>query len=73
EIVAKMAPRILKAVGASSFNIGVNTGKDSGQAIFHTHLHIIPRRANDGLMEWKNIEMPKGELSNLAEKIRRTQ
>ncbi len=72
EVVAKIAPQIMKAVGAMGFNIGINTGKDAGQIIFHTHLHIIPRRSNDGLSEWKNIDVTKGELSNLAEKIRRT-
>lgn len=72
EVVAKIAPRIMKSVGAMGFNTGINTGKDSGQVIFHTHLHIIPRRSNDGLLEWKNADVSNGELSNLAEKIRRT-
>lgn len=29
------------------FNIGVNCGKVAGQTIFHTHIHLIPRRLND--------------------------
>lgn len=31
----------------TGFNIGFNSGKDSGQTIFHCHMHIIPRREND--------------------------
>lgn len=29
------------------FNIGINSGAAAGQTIFHTHIHLIPRRVND--------------------------
>ena len=29
------------------FNIGTNSGEVSGQTIFHTHIHLIPRRRGD--------------------------
>ena len=29
------------------FNIGNNSGEVSGQTIFHSHIHLIPRRKND--------------------------
>ena len=31
----------------TGFNIGMNIGEDSGQTIFHCHIHIIPRRQGD--------------------------
>jgi len=31
----------------SAFNIGINVGEDSGQTIFHCHIHLIPRRKGD--------------------------
>ena len=31
----------------SGFNIRMNIGEDSGQTIFHCHIHIIPRRQGD--------------------------
>ncbi len=31
----------------TGFNIGMNIGKDAGQTIFHSHIHIIPRRKGD--------------------------
>ena len=37
----------------TSFNIGVNAGKDAGQSIFHVHVHLIPRRKGD-------VENPRG-------------
>jgi len=35
------------------FNIGVNAGHVAGQTIFHSHIHLIPRRAGD-------VENPRG-------------
>jgi len=29
------------------FNIGTNCGETAGQTVFHTHIHLIPRRQND--------------------------
>jgi len=37
----------------TGFNIGINNGKDSGQTIFHCHIHLIPRRKGD-------MKNPKG-------------
>ena len=35
------------------FNIGMNSGSAAGQTIFHSHIHLIPRRSGD-------IEDPTG-------------
>jgi ATP adenylyltransferase len=32
---------------ATGFNIGMNSGVDAGQTVFHAHTHLIPRRAGD--------------------------
>ena len=29
------------------FNVGINCGETAGQTIFHTHIHLIPRKKND--------------------------
>ena len=42
----------------SAFNIGINSGSAAGQTIFHTHLHLIPRRKDD-------VENPRGGIRNL--------
>jgi len=31
----------------TGFNIGMNTGEDAGQTVFHAHTHLIPRRKGD--------------------------
>ena len=40
------------------FNIGINQGAVSGQTIFHTHMHLIPRRKGD-------VEHPTGGVRNV--------
>jgi diadenosine tetraphosphate (Ap4A) HIT family hydrolase len=31
----------------TGFNVGINVGKDAGQSVFHSHIHLIPRRYGD--------------------------
>ena len=31
----------------TAFNVGINSGEDAGQSIFHYHYHLIPRRKGD--------------------------
>lgn len=31
----------------TGFNIGINNGESAGQTIFHSHIHLIPRRDGD--------------------------
>ena len=40
------------------FNIGINVGQVAGQTIFHSHIHIIPRRDGD-------VEDPRGGIRNV--------
>lgn len=32
-------------LGATGFNVLTNVGPDSGQAVFHAHIHVLPRHA----------------------------
>src|SRR5712675_2835 len=40
----RLGRAILKATGATGLNVLQNTGASSGQAVFHFHIHLIPRR-----------------------------
>ena len=40
------------------FNIGWNCGGVAGQTVFHSHVHLIPRRQGD-------VENPRGGVRNL--------
>ncbi|MDR2611994.1 MAG: HIT domain-containing protein [Deltaproteobacteria bacterium] len=43
-LAKRLAAAALAGVGAESFNILVNNGTASGQAVGHWHLHVIPRK-----------------------------
>ncbi|MEO8399691.1 MAG: HIT family protein [Ignavibacteriaceae bacterium] len=49
---------IQKKFNPSGFNIGINIGKDAGQTIFHSHIHLIPRYKGD-------VIDPKGGIRNI--------
>ena len=46
-------------------------GPGAAQSVFHTHFHIIPRHANDGLtMNWGVQSGDIDEIKAVAQKIR---
>jgi histidine triad (HIT) family protein len=65
----KIAAAIMKATGAQGFNIICNTKPAAGQVIFHTHFHIIPRFANDGLKHWPKIEVSADEMKKIKNAV----
>ena len=40
----ELANKIIKEMHVSGFNLEINNGAESGQEIFHTHIHIIPTK-----------------------------
>ncbi len=61
---------LLKNGYADGFNIGVNTKPASGQAVFHTHLHVIPRKTGDGLKHWpKQKDVTPDEMKKIRETL----
>lgn len=50
EVLGDLAPAVLavseilrERLRASGFNVLTNVGQDSGQAVFHAHVHVLPR------------------------------
>jgi len=75
EVGARLAPALQKATGCVGMNCYVANEPTAGQAVFHLHLHLLPRYAGDGF----GIRFPPGygrqaarpELDELAGRIRR--
>jgi len=48
ELMHQLRKDILKEdPSVEGFNIGMNVGEVAGQTIFHSHIHLIPRRKGD--------------------------
>ena len=67
----KIAAAVTKATGAAGFNLHVNTGTAAGQAVMHTHFHIVPRYEGDGLKLWPHLEIAPQTRAQQAEEIRK--
>lgn len=72
--IAAVLPRLSKAVmeatGAEGCNILQNNGEASGQQVGHLHVHIIPRKAGDGLgYRWPAGSYGEGELDAMRQKV----
>ena len=67
----KVAGAIIKATGASGFNLIMNNGKDAGQEVPHVHIHIIPRHKDDMLRISydEKTSYEDGEAGSVAKKI----
>lgn len=48
-------------------------GKEGNQTVFHFHMHVVPRHAEDGIeLTWPRKDPPAAQLEQYAEKIRRS-
>ncbi len=75
-ISARLAPVVVAAAGAEGFNVWTANGRVAGQTVFHLHLHILPRFADDtfGLRFPKDYphKVARADLDGLAEQIKLT-
>lgn len=47
-------------------------GKEGNQTVFHFHMHVVPRHADDGIeLSWPRKDPPASQLEAYADKIRR--
>lgn len=69
-LAARIASAVLTATGCTDFNLFNTNGRVSGQEVFHHHLHVIPRRAGDGLrISIRPDVYDEGEAAELSKKI----
>jgi histidine triad (HIT) family protein len=67
--VHQLAPKIMLALGAQGYNLGMNHGEVAGQEVLHTHLHIMPRYTGQPRTFSKTHPTP-AELHEIGDKIR---
>lgn len=51
---SKVASEVANKIGGE-YNLITSKGKNATQSVFHCHIHLVPRRAGDGLaLPWTN-------------------
>jgi len=73
QVATKLIPVVQTASGATDMNIVVNSGAHAGQNVMHYHIHLIPRRENDGFdvpLPFPGSQMPnRQQLDAMAARI----
>lgn len=68
--VKKISHAIKDGLKADGINVTMNNDPAAGQVVFHSHIHIIPRIANDGFGLWHGKRPYKeGEEETVVKKI----
>ena len=65
-----VARAVQKTLAPDGISIVQANGPGAQQSVFHLHVHVIPRTADDGLtMNWELVPGDMDEISKLAEQI----
>lgn len=69
--IRRVAAAIEKVVKPDGFNLLQANGPGAAQSVLHFHMHVVPRKMNDGLMmNWPLVPGDHKELAALAAEIR---
>lgn len=67
----RLGRAVMRVSGADGFNVLINNGSVAGQVVPHAHIHIIPRKAGDGLgYRWSAGKYSAGRDAALAAALR---
>ena len=72
-VVRLVSKHLVEKCGYEGVDIMSANGVAAGQSLYHLHMHIIPRRKNDGLGEVGEWPTPKGAVEDIMkvyEKLR---
>ncbi len=70
-VLPRLCRAVMRATGATAYNILQNNGAAAHQEVMHVHFHIIPREGPDGLrLEWNAGKLDADDAATLAEAIR---
>ena len=68
--VKKVSMHLTEKCGYDGVNLLNASDESAGQSMPHFHIHIIPRRKNDGIDAWPAFTGAKEEIADVFERIR---
>lgn len=71
QVAQTIAAALQQAFTPSGLTLLQANGHDGGQTVFHFHMHVVPRHADDGVhLTWPRKEPAGALLHGYAERIR---
>ena len=68
--VKKVSDYCVSHCGYEGVNLLNASGESAGQSVPHFHIHIIPRKAGDGIDAWPNFTGAKEEIAAVWERLK---
>jgi len=62
DTLQRVGRAVMRLPNVIAYNIRLNNGPGAGQVVEHVHFHVIPRYADDGLVDWKGQEYSDEEV-----------
>ncbi len=70
KLAKKMAVSMTEKLGCEGFNLLQNNNEVAGQTVFHFHMHLIPRYADDNQhLVMPPMEMTQEELAKVRDEL----
>lgn len=69
-VVRRVAQAVRRELEPDGINLHQANGPGAAQSVFHFHVHVVPRRMDDGLvMNWALKPGDRAELASLAARL----
>lgn len=70
-LAGRICTHMKKVLGCDGINILQNNGSQSGQTVFHFHVHIIPRyKGGDGILTWSHEDISADEIKDIRDRLK---
>lgn len=71
QVGADLGHLLIKVLDVDGFNLHLAYGDCAGQGLSHTHLHVIPRSAEDGFhWNWRTVECSENVKTEIVDELR---
>ena len=71
-VLPRLCRAVMRATGATAYNILQNNGSEAHQAVMHVHFHIIPKLGTEGLgLRWPARKLDDSKARELVDRMRK--
>ena len=72
-LAKKLSNKLIEVLKCDGVNVLQNNNEAAGQAVFHLHIHLIPRYKDqkEHILSWKANKFSDDEMKNIAESLKK--